>query len=221
MINDFFSLVFPRTCLCCNRTLSSEEIHLCLSCKLDLPLTNDHQNPNNKLYQKFSFEPRVKSATSYLYFQRKGITQKLLHEVKYNGKKDLAELLGTWFSKTIEHTCFDMIIPVPLHKSKIRKRTYNQSELIGKGISAALNVPMRTDVVKRIVATQTQTAKSKSERWLNVSNVYSKPVEDLSKLSVLVVDDVITTGATVGMLCQRLVESDVGEIHVASIARGK
>ncbi|WP_462253862.1 ComF family protein [Ekhidna sp.] len=192
-----------------------------MSCKLDLPLTNDHQNPNNKLYQKFSFEPRVKSATSYLYFQRKGITQKLLHEVKYNGKKELAEQLGIWFSKSFKHFCFDMIIPVPLHKSKIRKRTYNQSELMAKGISEELKIPIRTDLVKRIVATQTQTAKSKTERWLNVSNVYSKPDEDLSNLSVLVVDDVITTGATVGMLCQRLIQCNVREIHIASIARGK
>lgn len=221
MIRDFFSLFFPQNCLNCQQSLISEEDYLCTRCKIDLPVTNDNQNPANELYQKFTFEPKVKSATSFLYFQRKGIAQKLLHEVKYKGKKDLGVILGKWFAPALSQLSIDMVVPVPLHKSKLRKRTYNQSEQVGKGIAKELDVQLRTNLLERRVATQTQTSKSKAERWINMENVYSEVSEDLSGQSVMVVDDVITTGATVGMLCQRLMESNVREIHIASVARGK
>ena len=221
MLRDFISLIFPQNCLNCQQSLISEEEYLCTACKIDLPFTNDNQNPDNELYQKFAFEPKVKSATSFLYFQRKGITQKLLHELKYKDKKDLGVMLGKWFSSNLTHLNTEVIIPVPLHKSKLLKRTYNQSERIGKGIADVLGLELRSDILTRQVFTETQTQKSKVERWINMENIYSTVTEDLSGQSVMVVDDVITTGATIGMLCQRLVESNVGEIHVVSIARGK
>lgn len=199
----------------------SEENYLCTACKVDLPITNDHTNPSNTLIQKFAFQRNIKSAASFLYFQRKGIAQRILHELKYNGKKELGVLLGSWFSSSLASLKVDIVIPVPLHKSKLRKRTYNQSEEIAKGIAVKLGLQIRTDLIKREVATETQTKKSKAKRWLNMENVYSASPEDLSGLSVLVVDDVITTGATVGMLCERLVEANVSEIHIAALARGK
>ena len=128
--------------------------------------------------------------------------------------------MGNWFATSLEGLEVDMVVPVPLHRSKLRKRTYNQSEQIGLGIADVLGFPMKPGLLKREVATKSQTSKSKVDRWLNVENVYSKCSEDLSGKSVLVVDDVITTGATIGMLCARLVESNVEEIHVACLARG-
>ncbi len=221
MLNDFISLVYPRNCIHCQQSLISAENYLCTMCKIDLPVTNDHLNSTNVLYQKFAFEPKVTSATSFLYFQRRGIAQKLLHELKYNGKKELGVQLGKWFAPALSAVEVDMIIPVPLHRSKARKRTYNQSEQIAKGLAETLNLNIKTDLVTREVATQTQTKKSRADRWVNMENVYSCFTEDLEGQSVLVVDDVITTGATVGMLCARLVESNVGTIHIASLARGK
>ncbi|MEO9482871.1 MAG: phosphoribosyltransferase family protein [Ekhidna sp.] len=221
MLQDFISLIFPRNCVNCEQSLVSQENYLCTACKIDLPITNDNKNPENGLYQKFAFEKRIASATSYLFFQRKGMTQKLLHQLKYKGKKELGFILGQWFSDSLRKLDVDFIIPVPLHKSKIRQRAYNQSEQIARGIASALDIQLRSDLVIRNVATQTQTMKSKAERWLNVENVYSDIKEDLSGQSVMVVDDVITTGATVGMLCQRLVAANVATIHIASIARGK
>lgn len=190
-------------------------------CKIDLPYTNDHENPNNDLIRKFTFEPKVLTATSFLYFYRNGIAQKLLHELKYNGKKEIGSLLGNWYAKSLEKLPFDLIIPVPLHRSKMRKRGYNQSDSIASGIAEVLDKEVDNEIITRIVATKTQTRKTKVERWTNLENVYSEVNEDLSDVSVLVVDDVITTGATIGMLCSRLVEADVKQIHVASIARGK
>ena len=221
MFQDFVSLIFPQTCINCQRSLISAEQYICTGCKIDLPLTNDHQNLSNQLYQKLAFEPKVQSARAFLYFQKNGVTQKLLHQLKYKGKQNLGVTLGQWFAPHFGELEIDLIIPVPLHKSKLRKRSYNQSERIGTGIANELEVEMRTDLAIRQKATQTQTRKTKAERWVNLENVYSEIKEDLSGLSILVVDDVITTGATVGMLCQRLVEAGVDAIHVASIARGK
>lgn len=221
MLQDFFALIFPQNCINCDQSLNSAEKFLCTPCKIDLPTTNDSKNPENDLFRKFAFELKIRSASSYLYFHRGGVAQKLLHNLKYKGKKDLGVLLGKWFAPSLEQLNIDLIIPVPLHRSKERKRTFNQSEQISIGISETLGIEIRTGLISRVIATDTQTRKSKAQRWINMENVYSEIKENLSELSVLVVDDVITTGATIGMLCQRLVEADVKEIHIASIARGK
>lgn len=221
MFQDFISLIFPRNCLNCQQSLISQEKYLCTTCKIDLPITRDWEYPENTLYQKFAFEQKVTSATSFLFFQNKGVTKKLLYNLKYKGKKDLGVLLGKWFSPLLDRIQADMIIPVPLHKSKLKKRTYNQSEQIGIGISEELGIVLKPDLVKRTVSTQTQTKKTKAERWRNVENIYSPIKANLSGQAVMVLDDVITTGATIGMLCQRLVEAEVKEIHVVSLARGK
>ena len=221
MFHDFLSLIFPRTCLHCQQSLISQEKYLCTACKIDLPLTRDWDNPENTLFQKFAFEQKINSATSFLFFQNKGVTKKLLHHLKYRGKKELGVLLGRWFSPFLDQIQADMIVPVPLHKARFKKRTYNQSEQIGRGISEELGIELKSDLVKRTVATLTQTNRTKTERWKNVQNIYSPIKEDIAGRSVMVFDDVITTGATIGMLCERLVEADVSEIHVASLARGK
>ena len=201
----------------------SEEDYLCTSCKIDLPRTNDHKLVSNDLYRKFVFEPKIKSATAFLYFHKGGIAQVLLHQLKYRGKKDLGILLGSWFATDLTKMGMDVdfIVPVPLHKSKKRKRGFNQSECIAEGLSETLEIPIELDLVTRIVATKSQTKKSKVQRWRNLENVYSKVGQDLSSKSILVVDDVITTGATIGMLCDRLVEANAESIHIACIARGK
>lgn len=221
MVRDLFSLIFPQNCINCQQSLISEEKYLCTGCKIDLPLTDDFQNDTNELFAKFSFEPKVKTAIAFLYFHQRGVTQKLLHQLKYNRKKDLGVLLGTWFASQLKSLAIDFIVPIPLHRSKFRKRTFNQSEQIAIGLAEELHLDVKGHLVKRVIPTQTQTRKSKVQRWANMENVFSEIKEDISDASVLLVDDVITTGATTGMLCQRLVEAGVGQIHVASIARGK
>lgn len=186
-----------------------------------MPKTNDHLQPENNLLQKFAFEPKIKSASSFLLFHKGGIAQKLLHEIKYKGKSQLAVDLGKWYAETLHEIDADIIVPVPLHKSKLKKRTFNQSEKIAEGISSVFQLDIRNDLVSRIKLTKTQTGKGKTERWKNMENVYSKPLENLNGKSILVVDDVITTGATIGMLCERLTEANAAEIHLLCIARGK
>ncbi|MFK7953356.1 MAG: ComF family protein [Ekhidna sp.] len=221
MWSDFISLIFPQNCVNCQQSLISEEKFLCTICKIDLPYTNDHINDDNELFRKFVFEQKVKSASAFMYFYKGGVAQKLLYELKYNGKKEIGSMIGEWYGKSLIDIPFDMIIPVPLHKSKLRKRGYNQSDSIAEGIGIVSDKQVKSDLVFRQIATTSQTRKSKIDRWKNIENVYSTVKEDLSNTSVLVVDDVITTGATVGMLCSRLSDAGVSEIHIATVARAK
>lgn len=220
MFSDLISLIFPQNCMNCQRSLISEEEYLCLQCKIDLPLTYDNQNQDNDLYKKFAFESKIKSATSFLFFYRQGIAQKLLHGLKYQNKEGLGILMGKWFAESLTHLTVDIIIPVPLHKSKKRRRGYNQSDTLAAGVSEKLGVEFKTNVVKRIISTSSQTSKSRTQRWTDLENVYSIPDESVKGMRVLLIDDVITTGATIGMLASRMVEAEVSEIHIACIARG-
>ncbi len=221
MLRDLVSLLFPNTCINCRQSLLSEEKYLCTSCKVDLPITNDHLNPQNDLYQKFAFDSKIKSASAFLYFQKGGVAQKLLYEIKYRGKSDLAIVIGRWYAELIGSLDADIILPVPLHNTKLKKRTFNQSEKIVEGMNSFFQLEIKTNVLQRTKITATQTKKNKMERWKNMNNVFSDPNEDLNGKSVLVVDDVITTGATIGMLCERLSEANVSDIHLLSIARGR
>jgi ComF family protein len=221
MLSDLISMIFPQNCINCQQSLISDEKYICTACKLDLPYTKDHDNHDNELIRKFVFEEKVSTASSFLYFYRGGIAQKILHQLKYQGKMEIGELMGTWYGHDLSVLDIDFIIPVPLHKSKLRKRGYNQSESFATGLAKVLEKEVNNSLIKRNMATMTQTKKSKVERWKNLDNVYSDVEEDLTGRSVLVVDDVITTGATIGMLCSRLVEANVKTIHIACIARGK
>lgn len=190
-------------------------------CKIDLPFTSDHEMKNNDLFKKFAFESKVKSARAYLYFRRESITKKLLYRLKYDGKKEIGLELGSLFAGKLVDLDVDIIVPVPLHRSKKRKRGYNQSEWISMGLERVLQVPVRTDLIGRRLATQSQTKKSKISRWAELENVYGRASKEVSGKNILIVDDVITTGATVGMMCDRMVEQNVGDLHIAAIARGQ
>ncbi len=221
MLSEFISLIYPATCLNCNETLISAENFICTACKIDLPETMDHLNSENVLFQKFAYNSSIKSAASFLYFHDGGIAQKLIHGLKYEGSHEIGNLLGELYGKTIfDYFIPDIVIPVPIHKKKLRKRGYNQSLGFAKGLASCFNnVEVRDDLIDRIKNTETQTRRNKLSRWLNVSNIYSDVKEDLSGKVAIVVDDVITTGATVGMLCDKLKEANVSAIHILCMAR--
>ena len=221
MLKDLFSLIFHNNCINCNTSLISTESCLCTSCKIDLPVTNDHALVDNELYQKFAFQPKIKSAQSFIYFHQGGMAQKLLHQLKYRGRKEIAKEMGIWFSPYLASLDVHFIVPVPLHPRKQRRRGFNQSEWVAKGISEELGLDVRTDLIRRVKQTQTQTGKSKVSRWSDLENVYSAASSEVVEKRILLVDDVVTTGATIGMLCERLAEQGVAAIHIAAIARGK
>jgi len=221
---DFLSLIYPRVCLHCRKPLSRAEEFLCLPCELSLPKSTYLTN-KDELCKKFAFQPKVIAAFAYLDFNKFGIAQKLVHNLKYQGKTQLGVWLGQRFGKELSKqdiAPFDALIPSPLHANRQRQRGYNQSACLAQGMSEALQVPVLEDLVARSRETTTQTKKSKLKRWENMESVFevTKP-QDVEGRHLLIVDDVITSGATIGMLCDELAKENPASISVAALAAGK
>lgn len=179
------------------------EKYLCLACLANLPFTRFHLEPGNLVEKCFWGRIPLRQAFSYLYFREGGLTRNLLHRIKYQGDKELAAHLGFVYGsrllEDIPDLYFDAILAVPLHPSRQRKRGFNQSHEFAEGLSAATGIPNRSNLVKREVATATQTRKNRESRWLNVDSIFSvnkQLTEQNHSPHFLLVDDVITTGAT-------------------------
>ncbi len=222
MLNDFFNLIFPRLCRACNSTLLKNESVICYACQLNLPKTNYHLDLENPVQKIFWGRVPVKMASSYYHFTKGGKVQNLLHNLKYKGVKDVGVKIGELYGYELKHSEYfnhiDYIIPIPLHKNKLKKRGYNQSDYFAEGLSKSMGVPLNTTNLVRSVDTKTQTKKARYKRWENVSEIFSltNPSE-LDSKTVLLVDDVITTGATMEAAIQTLVDNKC-EVIVATMA---
>jgi ComF family protein len=213
-------LLYPDICLACGNSLAGNEYYICTKCLGNLPLTNFWNQPENPVEQLFWGRVKIEFAAAYLYFEKGSHFQNIFHELKYKGKKDVGVLLGKLYGQKLCESRFneiDLIIPIPLHKSRMHQRGYNQSELIAQGISESMNKPVDTKSVIRIKATKTQTSRSRYERWLNVEGIFKcidkSPLENKH---VLIVDDIVTTGATTESLIQEI--SDIPGIKISVVA---
>ena len=199
--SDFFNLLYPDLCVVCGENLLKNEQHICLSCLSSIPKTNYHLLPDNPIEKKFWGKVPVHRATAFFFFQKGSSFQKLLHALKYKGNKEIGEKIGKYAAldllESAEFNTVDVIIPVPLHPSKYKKRGYNQSEWIGKGLSEILQVPQNTTNLRRTKENTTQTKKSVFERYENTEGIF-KCTENsaFAGKHVLLVDDVLTTGST-------------------------
>lgn len=190
---------------------------------LELPRTNYHFEQENALFKRLNGRIQLSFAFAFFLFRKGGKVQHLLHSLKYNNHPEIGETLGEVYG---EELCqanfsekFNVIVPVPLHASRKRKRGYNQSEEFAKGLSKSLKIPFTGDVLERTTKTETQTRKSKLKRWQNVNEVFKlKHHDQISNKHVLLVDDVITTGATIEACAQVLIENGCASISIASIA---
>jgi ComF family protein len=223
MLNDFFALIYPRNCVSCGNSLYKHEEQVCNYCYINLPKTNFHQQPRNPVDALFYGRTPLLLASSFYLFTKKGSIQKVLHAIKYKSNKDLAVLVGKWYAEDLLQNPIisnaNFIIPVPLHSKKFKMRGFNQSEEFAKGLSEGLKIPLNTSVLQRKEFTETQTKKSKYERWENVEEVFELIIPDTFKNKhVVLVDDVITTGATIEACCQLLQQIDGIQISVLSIA---
>lgn len=201
LLSDFVSLFFPNTCVGCDEALPRGVRFVCPSCQLELPKTENHKTEVPEFEQKLRSLIEFKYVLVYMHFHKQGIVQKLMHELKYKHKPEIGELLGRWYGAELAdagyQTEFDCVVPVPLHKSKLRKRGYNQSEGFAKGLAAALAAECLPNALIRNRANQTQTRKNRLERWENVEGLFEpKDPGSLSARKVLLVDDVLTTGST-------------------------
>lgn len=214
------SLLFPHTCASCQSDLLERDSEICGSCLLDLPETGFTGLPDNPVEKLFWGRLPLRSASSLYYFNKGGAIQKLLHEIKYKGNRALAIQLGKNLGKAIAqfHTpgSLDALIPLPLFPKKERQRGYNQAQLISEGISLVTGLPVLNDVIIRPEHTETQTKKGRLERWKNIDGKFDlKDPAAIKGKSLLLVDDVVTTGATLDSCGQELLKAGNIHLHIA------
>lgn len=220
---SFISLLFPRCCVVCGRSLAKGEECICAMCNINLPRTNYHLQKDNQVEQLFWGKIPLERATSFFFYRKGSDFRQILHQLKYGGQKEIGAIMGRYMASELTVSGFfegiDVIIPVPLHKRKQRIRGYNQSEWIARGISAVTGICIDTEVIVRRKHTETQTRKSTFERWENVDGIFElHHAESLKGKHLLVVDDVLTTGATTVACASRLMEIEGVRISVLTLA---
>lgn len=223
MWSDFLDMVFPVCCCACNRMLVKGEEQLCTTCISLLPIIEtDCVEGLAELHTRFWGRVPLKLAIPYLYLYKRGITQRILHHIKYERGEDIAFMLGTYFGRRhLPHLIaqIDLLVPIPLHPKKREQRGFNQSEVFANGIAQATGIGVHPTAVKRVQYTDTQTRKSKYERWENIEGVFSLHDSTVLRgMNVLVVDDVITTGATLEACLQAVLKAQPASVSVAAIA---
>lgn len=221
-LNDFFNLFFPNICIVCNSHLVYQEDLICTKCLYNMPKTYYHKEIENPVSQLFWGRTKLEYATGFFNFNKDGKYQKMMHKFKYHGIKEVGNVLGKSFGNQLKNSFFnqvDLIIPVPLHKSKERKRGYNQSEWIAKGLSETMLKPLDVKSIVRSIATETQTRKSRFERWENVENIFAITNEEtLNGKHILLVDDVVTTGSTFEACANTILKIKNTKVSIAALA---
>jgi ComF family protein len=223
LCDDLLSLLFPRLCHGCGKHLVKGEKLICTECIVQIPRTNYHNEVDNPVERLFWGRCSIEKATAFSFYHPEGRVKNLIHDLKYNGISDIGYELGKIFGNILAGSGFlkdtDIIIPVPLHPSKERKRGFNQSLVISRGIAEITGLPVDSTSLLRISGTATQTRKSRYERWLNVDGIFS--VSDYSGIRgrhIVLVDDVITTGSTIESCANELLKAEGVKVSVVALA---
>lgn len=223
VFSDLADVIFPETCSACGNRLYKNEQLICIYCLSNLPRTHFHNDKENPVYKIFWGRVNVEFAAAFLFFSPKGIVQHMIHQLKYKGNKDIGIMLGRMYGeelkKSPDFSSVQCIVPVPLHPAKQRKRGYNQSEMIAQGLAQSLQIPVSTDGFKRKKHTESQTRKSRYKRWENVDSIFVRAhVGVFDNKHVLLVDDVITTGATIEACAQEILRDNNTRVSVVALA---
>jgi len=223
---DFLGLIFPRICSGCGNSLWKHEKVICDSCYYHLPKTNFHLQKDNPVNKIFWGRADILSATSFLLFNKGSKVQNLIHALKYKGRKDVGIFLGEEFGNILKsfqpYSHSGIIIPVPLHKKKFLKRGYNQSEQFAIGLASSMAIPYTAQCLMRKNETETQTHKSRFLRWKNVNDIFFvRNPDQIEGRKILLIDDVVTTGATLESCISVLLTIPGVSISIATIAYTK
>ena len=218
-LDSIINLFYPRVCAACGEPLLKDEETVCLKCRYLLPKTGYELNPENPLAQSFYGRVKFHAVTSCFFFAKSGKVQHLIHELKYKGNKEAGVFLGQQLGETIKDAPLfqgiDYLIPVPLHPKREKQRGYNQSLMIAKGINEVTGIPIGDKYLIRAVNTATQTKKSAEERYKNVKDIFEvRFPEELEGKHVLLIDDVLTTGATLESCAHQL--EDISGIVISA-----
>jgi len=222
-LSDISELFYPSLCVTCGNRLISQEKYVCTECWQDLPVTNFHLNVENKVAQLFWGRIKIEQATSFFAYKKGSKYQQLIHYIKYKGMQELGIETGKRFAFSLMDSEFmngiDIIVPIPLHPKKQKKRGFNQSEIIGLGMAEVSKKPLSGDNLYREVFTSTQTRKNRYDRWQNVEGIFSiKHPEKFTGKHILLVDDVVTTGSTLEAAAHQLLKSEDTRVSIATLA---
>ncbi|MCX2494134.1 phosphoribosyltransferase family protein [Pedobacter sp. PF22-3] len=221
--NDLIGLLFPNLCNACGVALYQSEHLICTKCLYDLPFTDYHQYAENRVAKQLWGRLPLHAAMAMLYFRKGAKVQNLIHNLKYNGRTDVGVLLGNMLGERLKsanlYQDIDLVIPVPLHRKKYKTRGYNQSTFIAEGIAAQLEIGISEDHLIRNTSTESQTKKSRYNRYENMKDVFQVNYpEDIIGKHILLVDDVITTGATLEACAITLLDIGAAKVSIAAIA---
>lgn len=222
MLKNLLNLIYPRLCVGCNALLLTNETTICSKCLHHLPYTYHWKNHKNDTTKKFEGLLPIEFGISFLYFQKEGIVQEAIHKLKYKGKQEVGTILGNLMSAEIKEFIInqkvDAIIPVPLHPKRLKERGYNQVESFGKAISKNLNIAYNDSLLIRNVYTKTQTQKDKDSRQYNKENIFEcKFQESDYNKHYLLIDDIITTGATLEKCGKAILKIPNSKVSILTI----
>jgi len=223
MFKSIINLFFPKSCSGCDTILLANEKVICTICRHNIPLTNHHLLQENEAYKKFYGRIPVEYASAFLYFHKKGSVQKLIHNLKYKGHEDIGTILGDWYAEDLKEILPDLnadeIIPVPLHPKKYKERGYNQVTTFGQSLSKNLHLNYNETILFRKVYSKTQSKKNLLGRTEAIDNIFDiRYTEKDHGKHFILIDDVITTGATLEACSHALLKIPGAKISIICMA---
>lgn len=226
LAGEILDLIYPQVCAACNDDKPARRNIFCVSCIIKIPCTNYHLIEDNPFERHFWGRVNIEAGSALYYFVPGGRTQNLLHNIKYRRRSDYAESVGQIYGKQLVATArfskVQFIVPVPLHWRKLRSRGFNQSQAFAKGLADSMDITVDRNSLIRVRNTSTQTRKSRSERVQNMTDAFGlNKISHLERKHVLLVDDVLTTGATLEACALKLLEIPGLKVYLATIACGR
>ena len=224
---DFFDLFYPNICPACSQKLLKGELVICFRCESELPQADHWNNPENNLMKRFWGRVDLQGASAHYVFHKGSPVQHLLHQLKYRGRKDIGEFIGRIFANKLKQENsvirnVDLIVPVPLYWKKLKIRGYNQCDPFAQGLSESLGIPWSSTAIERIHENISQTKKKRFDRWGNVSEIFGvKDDQQLTGKHILLVDDVVTTGATAEACLKTILTVENTKVSFAAIAQAR
>lgn len=222
-MKNLLNLFFPEVCEACRTVLADNEVLLCTLCRHHLPVTNCHFNDADDVEKILYGRVKLENATALLRFSKKSIVQQILHNLKYRGHEEIGKFFGLWLGAELATLAayreIDVVVPVPLYHTKLKKRGYNQVAKFGKEIATALDADYNDSVLIKTKSTTTQVFKGRLTRWNDEGAVFAiSDQQSLAGKHILLVDDIITTGATVEACANELLKIDGIKLSLATLA---